>query len=278
MQPRRWFRRRTAAPAPTLPTQPPGTPGRCQPRRGGRSASRPTIIFAQDPPDCCPGAPGRPALLGRCPAAALLAGTALAVPAQAAAGHPAAPADGSGGRGLTPGDLLVSGSTFTNDPAIVAGETVLPPGCTSGCVRANADGTYPQVFNNDAVDGSFGITSPIFLDQLTPWRRGRPGPADRAMPGGGRGADGDQLLVQVGAGAEPVHQRPVRDVHGLRRAGGGIDVSNANTPGVIDPTNPVPSAYYRVVAKLDADGRFRFTETNAYSGNNGRAAILNDAG
>ena len=29
--------------------------------------------------------------------------------------------------------------------------------------------------------------------------------------------------------------------------------------------------------QLDADGRLRFTETNAYSGNNGRAAILNDA-
>jgi hypothetical protein len=31
-----------------------------------------------------------------------------------------------------------------------------------------------------------------------------------------------------------------------------------------------------VVAEVDAEGRFRFTETNAYSGNNGRAAILND--
>ena len=56
-----------------------------------------------------------------------------------------------------------------------------------------------------------------------------------------------------------------------------IDVSNSNAPGVIDPTNPVPGAYYRVVATLDERGRFSFTETNAYSGNNGRAAILDDS-
>ena len=54
-----------------------------------------------------------------------------------------------------------------------------------------------------------------------------------------------------------------------------LDVSNSNTPGVIDPTNPVAEQVYRVVAELDRSGHFRFTETNAYSGNNGRAAIMN---
>ena len=46
--------------------------------------------------------------------------------------------------------------------------TILPPGCTSGCVTATNDGSYPGVFNNDLVDASFGVTSPVFLDQLTP--------------------------------------------------------------------------------------------------------------
>jgi hypothetical protein len=55
-----------------------------------------------------------------------------------------------------------------------------------------------------------------------------------------------------------------------------IDVSNTNTPGVIDPTDPVPGTAYRVVADLNREGRFRFTLTNAYSGNNGRAAVRND--
>jgi hypothetical protein len=54
-----------------------------------------------------------------------------------------------------------------------------------------------------------------------------------------------------------------------------LDVSNSNTPGVVDPTSPVSEANYRVIAELDQKGKFRFTKTNAYSGNNGRAAILN---
>ena len=35
--------------------------------------------------------------------------------------------------------------------------------------------------------------------------------------------------------------------------------------------------FYRAVAQVDAYGKFHFTETNAYSGNNGRAAILNNS-
>ncbi len=56
-----------------------------------------------------------------------------------------------------------------------------------------------------------------------------------------------------------------------------LDVSNSNTPAVVDPTNPVGTNYYRAVALVDVKGKFKFTETNAYSGNNGRAAILNNA-
>jgi len=56
---------------------------------------------------------------------------------------------------------------------------------------------------------------------------------------------------------------------------GAIDVSNSNTPLVVDPTNPVGEQFLRAVADVDRHGRFRFTLTNAYSGNNGRAAILN---
>jgi hypothetical protein len=55
-----------------------------------------------------------------------------------------------------------------------------------------------------------------------------------------------------------------------------IDISNSNTAGAVDPTNPVGENAYRVVAQLDQKGNFKFTKTNAYSGNNGRAAILNN--
>ncbi len=36
-------------------------------------------------------------------------------------------------------------------------------------------------------------------------------------------------------------------------------------------------SYYRTVAQIDQHGNFHFTRTNAYSGNNGRAAILNNS-
>ena len=39
-----------------------------------------------------------------------------------------------------------------------------------------------------------------------------------------------------------------------------IDVSNSNTPGVVDPTNPVGENVFRVVAQVDAKGQFSFTE------------------
>ncbi|MBV9854441.1 MAG: hypothetical protein JOY82_07925 [Streptosporangiaceae bacterium] len=79
----------------------------------------------------------------------------------------ARPGGGDRDRGLVPGNPLVSGNDFTSDPCLVAGNR-LPPGCTSGCVIAMANGDYPGVFNNDTVDGSFGVTSKIFLDELTP--------------------------------------------------------------------------------------------------------------
>lgn len=72
-----------------------------------------------------------------------------------------------------PGNLVVSRSVYVNTNSITAGKTVLPPNCSlTNCptsVTAVADGTYPYVFNNDTVDGSFGITSQVFLDQVTPF-------------------------------------------------------------------------------------------------------------
>jgi hypothetical protein len=63
--------------------------------------------------------------------------------------------------------LLVSGSRY-READIHPGGTVLPPGCTSGCATATADGAYPYVFNNDIVDPSFGVAAPIFLERITP--------------------------------------------------------------------------------------------------------------
>jgi uncharacterized protein (TIGR03437 family) len=53
-----------------------------------------------------------------------------------------------------------------------------------------------------------------------------------------------------------------------------VDVSNSNSPGAYDPTNPAGGSYYRSVVQVGANGAIMVTPTNSYSGNNGRAAIL----
>src|SRR5215469_10406406 len=83
-----------------------------------------------------------------------------------------------------PNSLVLSRSVYSGDPSTVSVGQTLPPGCVAKtvtlpllaggtttvkvkCATAVADGTYPTVFNNNGADGSFGITSPIFLDNLT---------------------------------------------------------------------------------------------------------------
>jgi hypothetical protein len=214
------------------------------------------------------------------PMAALLALLGPALGAGTLGGNAGASSSAPGQADLQPGNLLVSRSLYIDDSGIVAGTTELPPGCVSGCVHANADGTYPEVFNNNLVDGSFGITSKIFLDQLTP--SGTlinsievPNSTQQGVP-----PTKDQMVTSFSSKSEMALNLSTTgqsvSFMGYNTSVGSLDVSNSNTPGVHDPTNPVPGAYYRVVATLDGHGKFHFTETNAYSGNNGRAAVLND--
>jgi hypothetical protein len=186
----------------------------------------------------------------------------------------------AGGQPLMPGNLLVSRTVYDGNAANVGVGMTLPPGCTTGCTTAVSDGSYPGVWNNDLADPSFGITSRIFLDQLTPDGRrigtiGVPSGNDRGYP-----LPGQQMVTSFSSKSElalnlSTNGREVSFM-GYAAVPDEIDVSNSNTPRVVDPTNPVTSSYYRVVAELDRGGRFRFIRTNAYSGNNGRAAIVND--
>jgi hypothetical protein len=183
---------------------------------------------------------------------------------------------------LRPGNLLVSRAVYDNNPAnVVAATTLLPPNCVaSACVTATDGGSYPNIFNNSLVDGSFGITAKILLDQLKP--SGElvnslevPNSSQRrVLPAK------DQMVTSFSSKSEialnlSLDHRSVTFM-GYLAPIDVIDVSNSNTPAVVDPSNPVSSSYYRVVAEIDEHGHFHFTKTNAYSGNNGRAAILND--
>ncbi len=174
--------------------------------------------------------------------------------------------------------LLLSTTRYTAAAgSIVPGVTQLPAGCTTNCVTAVADGGYPEVFNNESVDPSFGVTSPIVLTRLTASGQAL---GSTEIPAGD-GSSADHLVTSFPSKSELALNLSTdgRDVSfmGYVAPVNALDVSNSNTPGVVDPTNPVGTAYYRAVANLSSDGRVTYTETNAYSGNNGRAAVLNSA-
>jgi hypothetical protein len=215
-----------------------------------------------------------------------------------------------------PGTLVLSRSVYEGKPStITIGET-LPLGCQGGltgltvqvpttaggtvgvavpCGIATDNGEYPNTFdthnvwNNANSDGSFGITSPILLDNITP-----DGDLLGTLP-----VPTDQMVTSFSSKSELALNRSIdgRSITFMGYRGGIgcggstisptrpnlLDVSASNTPGVCDPTNPVittfpsdpvvPAAYYRAVAEVDDDGHFHFTDGNAYSGDNGRAAI-----
>jgi hypothetical protein len=188
---------------------------------------------------------------------------------------------------LVPGNLVVSRSVYTPNRSVKVGD-ILPPNCTSttgGCAAgtgAIADSVYPYVFNNDTYDASFGITSKILLDQITvhgqlvsTWEV--PNSTQTGIT-----PTSDQLVTSFSSKSElGLHlslDKKFISFMGYVAPVNSVDISNSNTPGAQDPTNPVGLSTYRAAATVDANGNYTFTETNAYSGNNGRSAILNDLG
>jgi hypothetical protein len=183
-----------------------------------------------------------------------------------------------------PDNLVVSRSVYDNNASNVQVGQILPPDCpaSSGACGvapgAPYDGTYPEVFNDVIYDPSFGITSRIYLDQLTPngWLID-----SLEVPNSMRPAAKEGQLVTSFSSKSELGLHLSLDGKYLTFIGyvapvNTIDVSNANTPGAVDLTNPDGQTFYRAVATVDGAGRFQFTETNAYSGDNGRAAILNN--
>jgi len=190
-------------------------------------------------------------------------------------------------RFFLPDHLVVTRSVYDNNPKNVIVGTVLPPNCaatTGGCAAASGapnDGSYPNVWNNDIYDASFGITSKIFLDQMTPSGRTINTLEVPANPAKGGANFADHLVTSFSSKSELAvnlsNDGRFVTFMGYVAPVNTIDVSNSNTPGAIDPSNPVGTEFPRAVAQVDAAGHFLFTETNAYSGNNGRAAIQNDS-
>ncbi|PFH19732.1 hypothetical protein [Burkholderia sp. JKS000303] len=203
----------------------------------------------------------------------------------ASIGAQAAQNDNGDASRFVPGFLVLSRSVYDNVSSNVQAGAVLPPNCaktTGGCGAATGatnDGTYPYVWNNDRYDGSFGITSRIFLDQITP--AGGVVSTLEVPNSLNKGFARGQMVTSFSSKSE-LGLHLSADGNYLTFMGyvapvNAIDVSNSNTPAAVDTTNPDGQNFYRAIARVDRHGHFRFTETNAYSGNNGRAAILNNS-
>ena len=185
--------------------------------------------------------------------------------------------------GFTPGNLVLSRSVYTGDASTVVVGQALPPVCPASantaspgaCAgKASDNGLYAStssannIFNNNKIDGSFGVTSPIFLDQLTPSGTTL---NSFAIPS-------NMIVTSFSSkselGLNLSTDGSVITFMGYMTSPNTVDVSNSNTPGIYDPTNPSGGSYFRAVAQVGANGAIEVTPTNAYSGNNGRAAIL----
>jgi hypothetical protein len=216
-----------------------------------------------------------------------------------------------------PESLVLSRSVYVGTASTVTIGETLPRGCAGGpngstvvavptttggvtdvtvtCGVATDNGEAPNLFdshnvwNNSASDGSFGVSSPIFLDNLTsdghllgtlpiPSSEIVTSFSSKSELALNRSIDGRSITFMAYQGGPGCGGFPVSPT-----APNLIDVSASSTPGICDPTNSVisslvstpvvPTAYYRAVAEVDSNGHLSITDGNAYSGDNGRAAI-----
>src|ERR1700730_7196853 len=63
---------------------------------------------------------------------------------------------------IAPGDLLLTRTVYQGTVSTVSIGQALPGGGT-----AVVDGSYPFVWSNEGPDPSFGVSSPIFVDEVT---------------------------------------------------------------------------------------------------------------
>jgi hypothetical protein len=146
-----------------------------------------------------------------------------------------------------------------------------------------ADGTFPGVFLNETPDGSFGVTSPIFLDQLAPSGTllSTLNVTDAIYKQLGMNVTTSfPSKSELGLSFTPDNSAVTFMAYGS--PANTLDVSNASTPGHLDITNLVNGQslliYQRDIVELNGDGTVQVTTTNSYSGNNGRNAALGTSG
>lgn len=182
--------------------------------------------------------------------------------------------------------VLVSSSTYDNTQgaiaSLAAGSTQLADSATK-TTTAVAGNDYVNTWNNESVDASYSVTSPITIEDID----GISGHLRHTIA-----VPADQVVTSFPSKSE-LGLHYVTDASGnshvtfIAYAGAGvgaIDASNSDAVPGQDPTNPVTfafgSAYAfpRTIVSMDQFGNFSYTPTNDYGGNNGRSALLGSNG
>ncbi len=218
---------------------------------------------------------------------------------------------------LNTGSVTSPNAATVNVPLLPADQTstTTTTAVTVSCGYASDNGEEPNlhdnhnVWNNANTDPSFGVSSPIVLWDLSTngaLLGALPVPSDEIVTSFSskselalnRSADGRSLTFMGYRGGPGCPTLTLNTATNVLTQGTNVgpisptaanllDLSNGNTPGLCDPTNPAvasytgannPTAYYRSIAEVDAQGRISYTDGDAYSGDNSRGAILADNG
>jgi hypothetical protein len=180
--------------------------------------------------------------------------------------------------------LVISSSTYDRNKGALASlviGTTLPNSATA-TTAAIASNNYVTVWNNASVDGSFGATSEVTLTDVDPI-------SGRVLH---RRHVPERAVVTSFSSKSELGLHIAKDWRGshvifVAYAGAGVgalDVSNSDAVAGQDPTNPVTFAFGadyafpRTIVSMDEDGRFSYTPTINYGGNNGRSALLGSNG
>lgn len=181
---------------------------------------------------------------------------------------------GASAQVFTPNDLVVTRLQYqlVGEVAVLQVGSPLP---YTGNPSATHDGTFPGVFDNVTPDPNFGVLAPIYLDSVNPLTGTRDTtfavPTSLITSSFSSKSEGSLSLSTDGT--QMVFA-------GYAAPAGAIDRSNSTTPGVGSFSGQTDSAAatYRAAAQVDSVGNVRVTTTNAYAGDNPRAAVQGSNG
>lgn len=179
-------------------------------------------------------------------------------------------------------NLIVSSTDYV-DPNFGVGTTlpnnskVIKTTTSSAFCSGSATDCSTNVWSGASADGNFGTTSAIVLSQVN----ATTGATSYSLNLTSLAAANNINLVTSFASKSELALNATPDGNGITLMGynttvGQLDISNTDTPGVIEPGNTdTASPTYRGVAQLNlTNNALQYTTTNAYNGNNGRAALL----